>query len=157
MKERLYSVILLLFAATIEMTTCSCVGGPTAISKAKSRFELVALALCETVQSDTVKGNGMLKAYKGKIACLKARMCVVVHIKGVKRLTRFDVITEVGKGSCGVDFQVGKTYYLAGDILTRTERIWTTSDDSRFYFIHKCSGSREATPNVIDTLITICR
>lgn len=157
MTPKLIVAMILLCAASVPMTTCSCVFGPTPMVKAKASYGLVALALCESVESDTVKGNGRLRSYKGETACLKARMCIVVNVKGAKKFARIDVITEVGKGSCGVDLQVGRTYYIAGDVLTSSERIWTTGDDERYYFIHRCSGSRVATSDVIDTLITISR
>lgn len=157
MKIRLVGFMFLLCTMTVPMSTCSCIGGPTPIKESSSRYELVALAMCESVYQDSVMDDRSPRGYVQYLHCLKARMCILVSVKGSKMLDRIEAITAVGKGSCGINLRVGETYYIATNRLKQGDRMWAEADGIDRYILSRCSGSRVATSDVIDTLITICR
>ena len=157
MRIRLAIVLFLLSVMTVPLCTCSCIGGPTPIAESRSRYELVALALCETVTQDSVKDTKSPRGYTQYLTVLKARMCVLVSVKGTKTLQRIETITAVGKGSCGISMREGETYYIAADRITPEDRVWVGTDEEPPFILNRCSGSRVVNAVIIDTVMSLVK
>ena len=121
MKKIIIIFTLGLFILNNGLYACTCNGKRT-IKKAIKDYELVVVGsvmskeLVTLIDSVLIKSSQMddvdFSGYPYELIIAKYKLIVLTQYKGLTTFDTIEIYTGLGKGDCGISFEIGKEYII---------------------------------------------